>query len=467
MPTFSGTPGDDELIGTAGDDLMSGFAGLDTLVGKGGSDELHGGDGSDFLFAGDVSFDNGTDVDRLDGGDGLDFLYVGYGDFADGGAGGFDAVYISYAGSPGPVDEDLSALLHGAPLMPGAVQLSNIERIGGVALSRFDDRLVVGGDMRGVDILAGAGDDRIIGQGGPGDAPDWTGFRAFGEEGNDVLLGSFNGDFLIGGAGADTLVGGAGNDELSSDRGAIGDGAIEVDRLFGGAGDDFLFFGWGDEVDGGGGFDTATVSFAGAAGGVTADTGLLFQGIERLFSLTLSDGADRVVVGTTEGGAALILAGNGNDQIIGQQSAIHVDGGAGGDLLVGSTADDLLVGADGEDRLLGGAGNDILWGGRASDIFYLTHPGTDVIADFSRGEDKIDVSGLDADSATAGHQRFTFIGDRDFSAHAGELRAQVEANGDHGEARTYSLAGDVDGDGHADFLFLLGIVHVEASDIIF
>lgn len=467
MPIFEGTAGNDELAGTVEADTISGFGGLDTLIGRGGPDELRGGVGSDFLFAGETGYDHGTDVDRLFGDDGNDSLFAGYGDLADGGGGQFDAAFLSYAGSPRPIIEDTSAILAGTPLSQSAIEVVNVERIGGIALSAFDDRLIVGGNVATAEIYAGAGDDQIVGQGGPQDRPDTFGFLALGQDGNDTLLGSFSGDDLVGGAGADFLHGGAGNDDLSSDAGHIGDNALDVDELHGGLGDDHLFFGWGDRVDGGGGFDMATASFAGATSGVTADTGVIMQGIERLISLTLTDQADRVIVGTTEGGAALVNAGNGNDHIVGQRSAIHVDGGAGDDLLVGGTAGDLLVGADGEDRLLGGAGADTLWGGRGVDIFYVTHVETDTIADFSRGEDKIDVAGLDADSVTAGHQSFTYIGDQDFSGRPGELRTQVEVDGANGEPRTFSLAGDLDGDGHADFLVLLGTIHVDATDIIF
>jgi len=54
---------------------------------------------------------------------------------------------------------------------------------------------------------------------------------------------------------------------------------------------------------------------------------------------------------------------------------------------------------------------------------------------------------------------FTFIGDGAFTNHAGELRTYVQGGANF-------LAGDVNGDGKADFLVNLGSVHVDHTDIL-
>ncbi|MFM6244266.1 MAG: DUF4214 domain-containing protein [Dolichospermum sp.] len=82
-------------------------------------------------------------------------------------------------------------------------------------------------------------------------------------------------------------------------------------------------------------------------------------------------------------------------------------GGAGNDSLTGGTGNDTLTGGAGNDTLIGGAGSDNLTGGAGNDIFRYTaltdsNAGTltgenltfDTITDFTKGQDKIDVTGL-------------------------------------------------------------------------
>lgn len=84
-------------------------------------------------------------------------------------------------------------------------------------------------------------------------------------------------------------------------------------------------------------------------------------------------------------------------------------GGQGRDLLVGNSADnslqgqagdDVIAGGDGADTLIGGAGDDTLYGEEGSDLFVFANDGsTDTIADFTTGEDTIDLSELGEDVA--------------------------------------------------------------------
>jgi Ca2+-binding RTX toxin-like protein len=78
-------------------------------------------------------------------------------------------------------------------------------------------------------------------------------------------------------------------------------------------------------------------------------------------------------------------------------------GGAGDDALTGTPGADMLIGFSGNDTLTGGAGDDVLIGGTGAnryiggpgaDTFVISGGGqTDLIVDFQRGIDRIDLSG--------------------------------------------------------------------------
>ncbi|PTP05054.1 hypothetical protein CWN86_15315, partial [Vibrio splendidus] len=98
-----------------------------------------------------------------------------------------------------------------------------------------------------------------------------------------------------------------------------------------------------------------------------------------------------------QGGVDIIYGAAGNDVL---------DGGEGNDGLRGGSGEDRLTGGSGEDILIGGLGDDILTGGGDDDIFKFVDQDTsnskidirngeqDIITDFTKGEDKIDISDL-------------------------------------------------------------------------
>ncbi|EIM25913.1 PD40 domain-containing protein [Microvirga lotononidis] len=117
-----------------------------------------------------------------------------------------------------------------------------------------------------------------------------------------------------------------------------------------------------------------------------------------------------------------------------------LSGGAGSDalagdafrnILIGAAGADRLDGAAGDDRLLGGLGRDSLSGGAGKDVFVFAERDTgatkskaDLILDFSgKAGDRIDLSGIDANTRKKGDQKFVFIGSKAFSK-AGELRVE-------------------------------------------
>jgi hypothetical protein len=75
-----------------------------------------------------------------------------------------------------------------------------------------------------------------------------------------------------------------------------------------------------------------------------------------------------------------LIAGSGNDTVIGNDAANSIFGGNGNDTLTGGGGNDRLDGGDGNDILDGGLGNDILTGGGGSDTIYLTL-GNDTLRD--------------------------------------------------------------------------------------
>jgi len=265
----------------------------------------------------------------------------------------------------------------------------------------------------------------------------------YGDANANVLSGLAGGDLLSGLGGNDTLFGGDGNDRL--------DGGADNDRLDGGIGNDTLLGGTGlDVLLGGDGNDQLD-------GG--ADNDQLDGGI----------GNDTLLGGT---GLDTLLGGDGNDSLDGGADDDQLDGGIGNDVLIGGSGNDLLLGGDGTDRLdggigadrlLGGLGADTLTGGAGNDVFAFTTTDkvTDIITDFVRGQDKVDLTGIDAIAARDGVQAFRYIGGGNFTGgQGGQLRFYTEGNNGF-------LAGDVDGDRVADFTIRLdGVTRFQVGDLI-
>lgn len=104
---------------------------------------------------------------------------------------------------------------------------------------------------------------------------------------------------------------------------------------------------------------------------------------------------------------------SGNDNLTGSMNNDRLAGFAGNDRLFGWYGDDRLEGGAGNDELIGGMGNDTLYGGSGADRFVFDcNFGTDRIADFLSGSDKL----VFDDSALRG------IGDGDGLLDGGLLR---------------------------------------------
>lgn len=148
--------------------------------------------------------------------------------------------------------------------------------------------------------------------------------------------------------------------------------------------------------------------------------------------------------------------GSGNDDILGNSVNNRLLGGAGRDTIAGGQGNDRLDGGAGLDRLNGGAGNDLFDFNKLADTG-KTLASADIVLGFVRGSDRIDLSTLDANSALAGNQSFSFIGNADFSGNAtGQLRFEGGA-----------LYGSVDADTTAEFVIkLAGVDTLSAANLV-
>lgn len=167
--------------------------------------------------------------------------------------------------------------------------------------------------------------------------------------------------------------------------------------------------------------------------------------------------------------------GSAADKILGNAISNALKGGAGNDSMLGysgndtldgGTGNDSLSGGDGNDSLIGGAGKDTLVGGNGNDRFdfnALSELGTtsaswDVISGFVRGQDKIDLSTLDANTATTINDAFngTLIASTARFTAAGQLKLASSV-----------LYGNTDSDSYAEFAIqLTGITALSAADLI-
>ena len=148
------------------------------------------------------------------------------------------------------------------------------------------------------------------------------------------------------------------------------------------------------------------------------------------------------------------LHGRGeDDRLVGNCFANKIDGRAGDDVLRGLGGNDVLVGGLGQDRLAGNAGADHFVFRAAADSNVAA---PDLIKDFHHGQgDKIDLKGIATGSLNSDH--FDFVGNADFSHHAGELRFDLAS---------HLLQGDIDGDGAADFAIEVGVANLASGDLL-
>jgi uncharacterized delta-60 repeat protein len=288
------------VYGGAGNDTLTGGDGYQVFFGGDGNDTLLGGDGADRLTG-----DGGND--SIDGGLGGDHVY---------GGAGVDTIDYSSRTA------DLRVTLgDDTPNDGEADERDNIES---------DVEVVRGGS--GNDYLA----ERT-----------WESAHGNGyEQPRNALYGNAGNDTLDGGTAADALFGGPGDDTLLADE-------MPEDQFWPGTWVEYF----ADFYSGGGGNDTIDYS---ARSRWYDDLSVSLDGIANDGRKAFWDGYGTLPAEGDNVSADVenVIAGAGDDDLVGSSANNRLVGGDGDDMLRGMGGDDVLDGGLGRDWLRGDAGTD-------------------------------------------------------------------------------------------------------------
>jgi alkaline phosphatase len=367
-----------------------------------GSDTLNGDSGNNVIFG-----DKGNDF--LNGNDGDDILNGDEGNDTMRGGKGDDTYYVD---STGDLVNENSSMRSGVFSFLGFGG-NSWGNSGGSDTVKSSVDWTLGNNIENLELI---GTDDLNGTGNSLDN------RINGNGGDNLLDGLAGNDTIDGGEGSDTMRGGLGNDLFLVDH--AGDVVTEASRA---------------------GTDT----------------------VQSFVDWVLGDNVEYLEL---EGSDA--LAGTGNaigNRITGNCGDNLLDGLGGNDTLLGGLGSDTLYGGTGNDDFLGGTGADILVGGNGQDIFIYTNADDsgitaetmDVILDFVSRQDKIDLSGIDANTMRSGDQMFSrvILGSSSAFTSAGQLRFD-SADG--------ILYGNTDNDAQAEFAVRLdGVSSLRVTDVVF
>ena len=253
-----------------------------------------------------------------------------------------------------------------------------------------------------------------------------------GNNGNNILNGSLGNDTLNGGLGPDTLIGGDGNDSYYVDN--IGDKVNETNATASTGGTDIVYsylniYTLGTNVENG---RIATTTAANLTGNTLnnnlyansanniMDSGTGIDTLSYLYG-TIANTGVTVSLATT---SAQTTVGSGSDTVLNFENLI---GSNYNDKLTGNSGNNILNGGLGNDIISGGAGKDTLMGGNGNDSFDFNALNElniginrDVITDFTRGQDKIDLATIDSNTSITGNQAYSFV--TSFTAAIGQIR---------------------------------------------
>ncbi len=367
---------------------MDTFRGIGRVDGTLQSDNFFGSAGNEWISAldGDDYIAGGAGNDTLDGGDGYDEIDAGSGvNFVEGGAGD-DSYVFGYEGVTTVTDSDGSSWIICEADPTGYFKSMYIDGNNSLIINGTNGSQLVfmayeslsgitwmppnsaGYEVSSEGIYIGTLNNDTL------TTDNSTYAEVYGAAGNDVItINTSDQSWVSGDGGSDSIYGGSGNDALNGDYRDSNPGA---DLIMGNAGDDFIY----------------------------ADSG--------------NDS---------------LFGGSGNDILAGMDGADSIVGDANNDTLDGDAGNDSMNGGTGNDGLTGGSEKDILTGGTGNDTFIFnavteagtTATATDVITDFVIGQDKINLSAIDAFASSSANNMFIWKGTAAFSSTTqGEVRFQ-------------------------------------------
>jgi Ca2+-binding RTX toxin-like protein len=142
------------------------------------------------------------------------------------------------------------------------------------------------------------------------------------------------------------------------------------------------------------------------------------------------------------------------EAIVGNTGNNVLDGGGGYDVITAKAGDDTLIGGLGADSLVGDEGNDVFLFNNVNE----SRPGQanrDFINGFVHGEDRIDLSTIDANVFTTPNDAFVFVNNAAFSGAAGEVRWFTFGGGNYN-----IVEADVNGDRVADMQIFVNLTNI-------
>jgi parallel beta-helix repeat protein len=497
--TVNGTSGSDTLLGTAADETFLAGAGKDTVNGAGGDDVLVGGAGVDKLTGGSgadtfkfsalsdsyrtaslSAKDNVTDFTA--GTDKIDVAALGFTGLGNGRANSLNLSYSSTSKLTYLKDFDADANGNRFELTLNGNLVSSLRAsdfvfaklsaakvaVAEVAAAKVDSALssaaaltaLVAGAAVANPLNGTAGNDILTGDGAAN--------IINGLAGNDRIDGAGGNDRLTGGAGVDALTGGSGTDtfvyssRLDSYRNVT---SATV------ASDSIKDFTSSDRID----LSAAGITGLGDGKGTTVSVALSSDASKTYIKSFVADSAGQRLEISLVGNqianltaSKFIFAGTEPNPptaptLTGTSANDTLTGTAAGELILGLGGSDTLKGGGGNDVLDGGAGKDSLYGEAGADTFRFSQlldsyrdydPGgitaSDGVLDFTRGQDKLDVSALG------------FLGLGDGTHHT--LYMTLNSAGD----KTYVKSAEADANGNRFEVALSGKhLDLTASDFVF
>ena len=346
-------------IGMDGDDTINGGIGDDKLEGGAGADKLYGGAGSDMLY-GNAEYPSDSSIDsndELHGGAGDDKLYGGDGNDELYGDEGDDKLY------GGNGDDELTAGSGDDTLCGG---LGDDTLTGGTGRDTF---VYANGD--GNDTITDFyGEHKVYGD---QDALNWDTLEITSGTISNVLKNNNNDLVFTIGNGTVTLVGAATmsvniKDGYGSYSASVNSSTITLDSDY-----------------------TGTLDASGLGIFTTIDG----WNVDNNINIT-GNTLNNIIYAGKAGGT--YRGGKGIDELHGNEGNDTLYGDEGNDILYGSLGNDILYGGDGNDTLHGNScyagdeDNDILYGGAGQDTFVFDGEGNDIIADYTAGQDTLEIN---------------------------------------------------------------------------